>query len=531
MANLAAAIQAHHRRLLAVQTAAGANIGAAWDRLANVDERSAEQFTKTAAAISTASIATTTALSSSLYTVLAPDTEGEPPPVVIRKGLDPAELYQRPIITARTVLSAGGVWVAAMAAGRARAVSTARTDVMLANRAAAEAEGSVRPQVSGYSRLLNPGACAYCASLGDETYGSADDVPLHNNCVIGNTEVDGLELREVSRRRYAGEVIVLRTAAGHELTITPNHPVLTPHGWVGAGDLREGMDVLSRSAGDRIRRGVPHERDVPARIEDRFRAGLVSVLACMPFATEHFHGDVGDGQVDVVPAHRHLGHGLFAKLDQPAEQLNLTFGGLARASLTSHGRTFEDALVLGSASHRRMSGGGLGSALVTGHRCRHQSIGSASTTWLDAGAKESAPDSGTRHADRLADGQLGFAAEVAPDRIVDLRRVGGLHYVFNLHTGNGWYWANSIAVHNCGCSVTPIIGGSDPAKSLNRGLLSSLASLSAVALAARGFVSAGGDPISPEDVSPSLTAVHEHGEMGAVIRPAGEHFSSDLADD
>lgn len=182
MANTAAVIQAHHRRLLAIQSAAGANIGAAWDRLANVDEHAAKQFTTAAASISKASVAATAALSHSMFDVLAPETDGKPAPVIIRNGLPPEDLYQRSIVRSRAMLAAGAVWAVAMAAGRARAVSTAQTDVILANRAAAQVQADVRPQVEGFSRVLDPGACEYCAGLADETYSSANDVPLHPRC-------------------------------------------------------------------------------------------------------------------------------------------------------------------------------------------------------------------------------------------------------------------------------------------------------------------------------------------------------------
>lgn len=180
--NAVAVLRAHHRRLLAIQGAVGTNMAATWTRLANVDQPSAERFTKAAAALSTAAVAATAALSQSMYDVLAPETDGDIAPVVIRNGLPPTELYQRSIVTARSLLAGGAVWAVAMAAGQARAVSAARTDVILANRAAAQAQGDARPEVTGFSRLLDPGACEYCSSLADETYSSADDVPLHPNC-------------------------------------------------------------------------------------------------------------------------------------------------------------------------------------------------------------------------------------------------------------------------------------------------------------------------------------------------------------
>lgn len=182
MPNDAAVIRAHHRRLLAIRAAATGTVAAAWDRFANVDEPSAARFTKTAAAVSKASVAQTAAIAAALYTTIAGPVKHRLPPVVIRNDVDPEEVYQRSIVTARTVLSKGGVWLDAMAAGRARAVSTASTDVVLANRAAADVEGSARPSVRGYRRVLTGSSCMFCATASTQTYHSADLAPLHNAC-------------------------------------------------------------------------------------------------------------------------------------------------------------------------------------------------------------------------------------------------------------------------------------------------------------------------------------------------------------
>src|SRR5882724_7890651 len=69
-------------------------------------------------------------------------------------------------------------------------------------------------------------------------------------CLAGETLVDSPSTVERGYRRpYSGEIIRIKTAAGNELTGTPNHPILTGYGWVGLGTLQVGDNVISRGLG------------------------------------------------------------------------------------------------------------------------------------------------------------------------------------------------------------------------------------------------------------------------------------------
>lgn len=67
------------------------------------------------------------------------------------------------------------------------------------------------------------------------------------NCFPGDTLVRG-EFVGGLKAWYAGPLVVLETARGHRLTVTPNHPVLTSKGWTPANDLSKG-DCLASYAG------------------------------------------------------------------------------------------------------------------------------------------------------------------------------------------------------------------------------------------------------------------------------------------
>lgn len=78
-----------------------------------------------------------------------------------------------------------------------------------------------------------------------------------------------------------------------------------------------------------------------------------------------------------------------------------------------------------------------------------------------------------------------------------------------------------MPIHDrCDCGVAPIIGGRDPARSLNAQQVDALTSTSSDEAAARHLI-VGEDG----DVSLPAIAVHEHGELGPVLGDAGHEFS------
>lgn len=106
------------------------------------------------------------------------------------------------------------------------------------------------------------------------------------NCFPGSTLVRG-RFVAATRAWYRGPLAEIVTGAGRRLTVTPQHPIATPHGWVAAGELKVGDDVLAYCP-DVERAGVTGSHDVedkPAAIEQVFEA----------FALSGFH-EVRDGQ-------------------------------------------------------------------------------------------------------------------------------------------------------------------------------------------------------------------------------------------
>lgn len=106
----------------------------------------------------------------------------------VRNGTDPAVVYRRPFVQLWSALKAGTQFSDAMNAAGARAAQSAATDVSLTMRASADAfdaQAEFESRVIGWERVLDPDACAFCATASTQRYNSANLSPIHLNCQCG----------------------------------------------------------------------------------------------------------------------------------------------------------------------------------------------------------------------------------------------------------------------------------------------------------------------------------------------------------
>lgn len=189
--------QAHHQRLLGVQDATGNLVGDAWDTFGGLNDEALAAFSSSAAVVVDAAKLNVATLAAA-YMNGNDRIGGYPGQLVpsvpmIRGGVSTIDVYSRPIITARREIAKGHTFDQAMSTGRARAVSTARTDVVLTNRAAIDEGAAARPHVVGYRRVLTGKSCGFCATASTQRYHSADLLPLHPGCDCDIAEIIGTE--------------------------------------------------------------------------------------------------------------------------------------------------------------------------------------------------------------------------------------------------------------------------------------------------------------------------------------------------
>lgn len=286
-----------------------------------------------------------------------------------------------------------------------------------------------------------------------EVAGSLDeaigDGLLHPNCFPGDVLVSAPSgVIAADTRWYEGPLVVIHTAGGDELPVTPNHPVLTPEGWVLAGALKIGQRVL-RYRGDveRVALGRPDDEQVPARIGDVFdalRKASSMPAVRVPVAPEQFHGDGIGSDVHVVLTDGLLRHGV----GQKCSHGQLLGSGVRARPLLAASAPFE---VLAGARHPAygvMGGGGELGALLGGHSLGAPlgglAAGNGGEAYLDPPADAALPDAESGRKVVLA-----LAGLVEADQVIDLSWREFAGHVYNLQTGDGWYVASGIVVHNC----------------------------------------------------------------------------------
>lgn len=329
------------------------------------------------------------------------------------------------------------------------------------------------------------------------------------NCVIEGTLVSGPLATAAYRREYAGEVVRIRTALGHDLTVTPNHPVLTGRGWVPANEVEKGDNVFSRVFRDGMPLGVrPDEQEREPTVEQEFDAlgdsfGVGSLLG----SPADFHGDGAvDKQVDVV-----LVHGGLVRDGQPALVEHFSEPLLLDAAWPSDpgfpDRPSDEVVVRAAhASHRVVGWPAQRGPVLSPHSGHPRAHGVSWALGHDSDVLESVCDGRLRHSESLADGLLVHpglpelegargvdvlppavglkseapelvgdegcpAGEVLPqlsdrgaflverDEVVDVDLRTWSGHVYNLSTTGEWYFANGIVTHNCRHRMVPYVEG------------------------------------------------------------------------
>ncbi|MFF9088644.1 hypothetical protein ACF1BE_19870 [Streptomyces sp. NPDC014991] len=98
------------------------------------------------------------------------------------RGVEPAEVYRRPFVTAYTALSKGKAYAAALGEARTRLLSITETDMQLARTHAAR-QSMQRGGVRFFRRdLRGPGNCALCTIASTQRYRVEKLMPIHPGC-------------------------------------------------------------------------------------------------------------------------------------------------------------------------------------------------------------------------------------------------------------------------------------------------------------------------------------------------------------
>lgn len=341
--------------------------------------------------------------------------------------------------------------------------------------------------------------------------------PLFYQCFPGETVVQG-RFDAAYRALYDGEILEITTKHGRRLSVTPNHPVATPRGFVPASAIREGDHLfgyeapIEAHASSTPKRANVDEENAPARIDQVFRAIEESLAgarhAGRPCAND-FDGDARcfDGDVDVVAIEGALPNRAESGSNEHGKNLVFSASDVFRHAGERGQRALRDLRAAVNAPARgSVSGGGLssGDGWVGGLELRPlQSFRFGPASRLDTGLEKSKADRDALHVEIVRDLLLRVASDVsrndrcgvdgealpadvmprplqAPphgslgntearrnrsnglpgvvslDEVTRVERRAWSGHVYDLQSPNGWIVAEGIVTSNCRCVMVTL---------------------------------------------------------------------------
>lgn len=280
------------------------------------------------------------------------------------------------------------------------------------------------------------------------------------NCFPAGTLVQGQAVAAL-RAWYSGELVQLSTESGRTLTVTPNHPLATEHGFIPAGSIREGEYVLAyadRVDGSLV--GGVDPQNAPARIEDVFNAlavGNGAAVRLRPVADD-LHGDAKfvHGDVDVVSANGVLLRDGDAESRGDGRDRVFTTALFGLVREVAGGTTSDFGIASHAANGSAMSRSDLSAPPVIAHATPLHPLRIGLASANDAALSKPAGNDGTTDAEFIREFVLRASGLVTTDKVIGVSRFDFSGHVYDLQTVGGWQVASGIVASNCRCEVVTL---------------------------------------------------------------------------
>ena len=300
------------------------------------------------------------------------------------------------------------------------------------------------------------------------------------NCFVGETKVaSDSDVVRSYKHKYNGEIISIKTAGGVQFSCTPNHPILTPNGWIAAELLNNGDNILVTFGEQNVFGGVnPDVKHRFPRIDaiHKFGKKMRGQRACG--LSVNFHGDISTSDVEVVTHKRLLRNG---RDSGGGNCINKFLFKLSDKTLSCFGSLFKHFRSVCKTSFCFI--GCKCKSLPffkcsVSHSCEHcfGTIANSDSVLAEYSIND-------LPADTVIDGELlnRLSCKVFLDTIVSVDVSVLSTHVYNLQTENGYYFVNSSIAQskskcngifaiakNCRCTMIAAVEGVDTSNGLRR---------------------------------------------------------------
>jgi 2'-5' RNA ligase len=281
-------------------------------------------------------------------------------------------------------------------------------------------------------------------------------------CLAPGTRVSAAGVIAVVRKWHEGELLTFaaRTPGGlagasptlRRFSVTPDHLVLTRTGWLPAGLLQPGDEVVGRALAQGNAGGNPDVDDVEPLVEEVFNAALVAAgMVSSPVYLDSGRA-IGE-KVDVIAADSGLLKDGDIAISQPLREFCLAYSDMGLDRLLRGGagddlgvRELTSAVTFrGSASSSEQS---IGVALIA------QSVGINLAAYGDTLLSDDRFDEGIGYTEQMSESLCGDATLVEFDEVIDIERRAFAGHVYDLTTLSGWLFADGVVAHNTAPGAT-----------------------------------------------------------------------------
>jgi len=301
------------------------------------------------------------------------------------------------------------------------------------------------------------------------------------NCFAPWQETSHAGLKAAMKREYVGNLIELSVAGVVNLTVTPNHPVLTDRGWMPASGIMKGDKIVYCGAADAGAIGSgPDVAKGHSSAENAYNAAQSLIGVVRPDSgVVDLHGEMPDHNVNIVAfkgklrnAFKASGREIFGNLGLSDTHVSKGILLLERMGLLGDGvsPTDSDSLIRGDSASL---------SFLNGLELSRQEVALAYSRPVNAKFIKAPIDHGAGYVEHLSDAINGvpFANEARDFRVdaeadnspalsrgsfefVECSGVESVHYegpVYNFETDTGLIISRGIVNHNCRCSVAHVV--------------------------------------------------------------------------
>jgi len=175
----------------------------------------------------------------------------------------------------------------------------------------------------------------------DDPFWDSHYPPNGWNCFLPETEISG-DIQGGIKRRHNGKAIKILTASGRQLSVTPNHPILTRKGWIVAGNICVGDNLLAYSnIVEPILGIVTNNQELKTSAENLFQTLKSEAFAMVQTTTLNLNDDIAFRQSDI---NIKAGNSKLMDNPKPIGDQYLNEGGLERTDLTGNQTAALDAI-------------------------------------------------------------------------------------------------------------------------------------------------------------------------------------------